>query len=454
MKTLFIIQILICLTVPKLLLAQTSPLEAYISEGRAQNLVLKQKNISLQKALLALQTARSMYQPSIDFQANYTTATGGRNIPLPLGDLMNPVYATLNQLTNSHNFPTLENEKINFLPKNYYDVRVRTSMPLINTDIAYNKRIKEQQVHLQEFEIQTYERELVKNIKAAYYNYLNAKQAVKIYESALQLAEESKRVNERLLENGTGLHAYVLRSNSEVQQVHAQITQAKQQEKNARLYFNSLLNRESDAQINIEYNPDEDIAQVTTLLLENADISDREELKSLQEAMNINETIIQMNKKFSVPKINGFVDLGSQAERLRINKESQYVMVGVQLELPLYNGKRNLHKIKQSQLDLDDAAINKTNVINQLEMSSHIAKNNLFATWETYQSSLKQLEAASAYQRLIERGYRAGTNTYIETIDARNQLTTAHLSTIVNKYNVLLAAANLERETAAYPLKK
>jgi outer membrane protein len=78
----------------------------------------------------------------------------------------------------------------------------------------------------------------------------------------------------------------------------------------------------------------------------------------------------------------------------------------------------------------------------------------LLASWQTYQSSLKQLESASSYQRLIDKGYQAGTNTYIETIDARNQLTGAQLSTLVNKYNVLLAAAELERETAAYPLKK
>src|SRR5690606_5044979 len=216
MKTLFIVACCLVLLIPFLSRAQISTLDAYIAEGRHNNLVLKQKNISLDKAMLALQTAKSMYQPSVALQATYSTASGGRNILLPLGDLMNPVYTTLNQLTNSQNFPQLQNESINFLPKNYYDARIRTTVPIINTDIGYNKRINEQQVHLQEFEVQTYERELVKNIKSAYFNFLNAHQAVKIYESALKLAEESKRVNERLLANGKGLPAYVLRANSEI----------------------------------------------------------------------------------------------------------------------------------------------------------------------------------------------------------------------------------------------
>lgn len=148
------------------------------------------------------------------------------------------------------------------------------------------------------------------------------------------------------------------------------------------------------------------------------------------------------------------MDLGSQAEQMRFNDQSRYLMLGLQFDLPLYSGNRNRIKIKQSQLELADASLNREHIQQQLKVSSQVAKNNLLAAWQNYQSSLKQLEAAVSYQRLIDKGYKAGTNTYIETIDARNQLTTAQLSTLVNKYNVLLAAAELERETATYPLKK
>ncbi|HWV70617.1 MAG TPA: TolC family protein [Pseudosphingobacterium sp.] len=454
MKTPFILVLFSLIYFPFFLKGQTSVLEGYIDEGMQNNLVLKRKNISLDKALLALKTAKSMYQPSVALQASYSTATGGRSISLPLGDLMNPVYATLNQLTNSQNFLMLENESINFLPKNYYDAKVRTTVPIINTDIIYNRKINEQQVTLQEFEVQTYERELIKNIKSAYFNFLNAQQAVKIYQSALRLAEESKRVNERLLESGKGLHAYVLRSNSEIEQVRAQVTQAVQQQVNARLYFNSLLNRDGETAIDAAYDADDALTKATILLQATPEISSREELKSLQQVIDINENVIKMNKKFSIPKISGFLDLGSQAEQMRFNNQSRYAMVGLQFDLPIYSGNRNRIKVKQSQLELEDASLNREYIKRQLQVSSNVAKNNLLASWQTYQSSLKQLESASSYQRLIDKGYQAGTNTYIETIDARNQLTGAQLSTLVNKYNVLLAAAELERETAAYPLKK
>ncbi|GAA4792279.1 outer membrane channel protein TolC [Olivibacter ginsenosidimutans] len=452
MKTPFIFLVLLLGQLPLWVCGQTEVLSQYITEGIQQNLVLKQKNVSLDQALLALQTAKSMYQPNVALQASYSTATGGRSISLPLGDLMNPVYATLNQLTNSQQFPMLENQSINFLPKNYYDAKVRTTIPLVNTDIAYNKKINEQQVTLQEIEVQTYERELIKQIKTAYFNYLNANQAVKIYQSALDLAEESKRVNQQLLDHGKGLPAYVLRAASEIEQTKAQLTQAEQQKVNARLYFNALLNRDGNQPVDTVFNADVALKQVATLLQQEPEISNREELKTLQQLIAINENQVRMDKKFTIPKINGFVDLGAQAEQMRFNSQSQYVMVGVQLDLPLYSGNRNRLKIKQSQLALEDAALNKEQVKKQLEVSSNVAKNNLLSAWRTYQASLKQLAAASSYQRLIDRGYKAGTNTYIETIDARNQLTTANLSSLMSKYNVLSAAAELERETATYPL--
>src|SRR5690606_6943551 len=116
-------------------------LEAYVTEGLESNLVLKQRNVSLEKATYALKEAKGLFLPTVVLQAGYQTADGGRNIPLPIGDLLNPVYRTLNELTGSGNFPEIENETINFLPRNYYDAHIRTTLPIMNTDIRANKQI-------------------------------------------------------------------------------------------------------------------------------------------------------------------------------------------------------------------------------------------------------------------------------------------------------------------------
>lgn len=425
-------------------------LDNYVTEAFKNNIVLQQKNISLEKAQYTLKTAKSLFLPTVEFSTSWSTADGGRNIPLPLGDLLNPVYSTLNQLTATNNFPLMENQSINFLPKNYYDAKVRTTVALINTDLGYNKKISEQQVLLQEFEVQIYKRDLVKNIKNAYYNYLNALQAVDVYKSGLQLANEGLRVNEKLLEGGKGLPAYVLRSKSEVENVKAQVVSAEQQVVNAKMYFNFLLNRNPDDKIVTNFDNKTGFARVESLIADLTLSSAREELKALNQVININKTALKMNKQFAVPKLGAFVDLGSQSEGFHFNDQTRYYMLGLQLDIPIFAGNRNNYKIKQTNLDIRNAELNVNLVSQQLNLTAKTAQNNLRSAYQTYQSSLKQYEAASSYQRLIEKGFKAGTNSFIETVDARNQYTSAQLLVNINRFKVLSAMADVERETATY----
>ncbi|MBL7762435.1 MAG: TolC family protein [Chitinophagaceae bacterium] len=449
-----ITQIAVLLAVSPTLFSQNNILDSYIDSAFKNNIVLQQKNISLEKASYALEIAKGYYYPTVAFQAGYQTAGGGRDIYLPLGDLLNEAYATLNQLTQSNKFPQLKNERINFLPENFYDAKFRTTVPIINSDLKYNKEINKQQVTLSEYEIEIYKRELVKNIKTAYFNYRNALEAIAIYQSTLQLANEGKRVNEKLLENGKGLPAYILRSTSEIENVNAQITAAEQQAANARMYFNFLLNRNQDEPISTEYNTENEIKNIEGLLAQRQSPVNREELKMLQGLVSLNETALKMNKAVYYPKLNGFLDLGSQAQNWKFNSQSRYYMVGLQLDVPIFAGFRNRNKIKQSGLDVKNAELNLEQVKQQLQLAGNTAYNNLVSAYRSFQSSQKQLEAAQTYQRLIERGYREGSNTFIETVDARNQLTQAQLLVSINQYKVLAAAAGVERETASFNLNK
>lgn len=434
--------------------AQNNPLDAYIDSAFENNIVLQQKNITLQKAGYALQIAKGLYYPTVVFQAGYQTADGGRDIQLPLGDLLNGVYSSLNQLTQSDKFPQLKNESINFLPINFYDAKVRTTVPIINADINYNKKINEQQLAISEYETSIYKRELVKMVKTAYYNYRTAADAVRIYETALKLAEEGKRVNEKLLENGKGLPAYIVRATSEIENVKAQIIAAEQQRDNAKRYFNFLLNRDQTAAIDTGTSSEPEMAAAQTLTAKEIATGQREELKALKEAVTLNATVLQMNKAAYYPKLNGFLDLGSQAQNWKFNAQSRYYMVGLQLDVPIFAGFRNRNKIKQSDLDVKNAQLTLDQAKQQLELAGNTAANNLLSAYHTFLSSQKQLEAAQTYQRLIDRGYKEGVNTYIETIDARNQLTQSQLAVSINQYKVLIAAAGVERETASFNLQQ
>jgi outer membrane protein TolC len=429
------------------LFGQKSVLDEYVATAFQQNITLQQKTIQVEKAMIALKTAQSLYQPSVAFQGGYQSGEGGRSIAFPVGDLLNPVYSTLNALTKSTAFPQISNVETNFFPRDFYDVKVQTTMPLYNKDISYNKQIQEQSLSLQREDVSLYKRELVKQIKTAYYNYLLSLGLVKVYENSLNLALEGKKVNEKLLANGKGLPAYLLRSDSEIATIQAQIADAVKQNQSAQYYFNFLLNRELRAEIRIDFEVEKAIAGVYAVTP-----GVREELSLLSKSINIQETVLKMNESFYLPKLNGFVNLGSQSTLGNISSRSGYYFLGLQMDIPIFSGKRNLYKVKQTQLDIASAKNALDLSTKQFNMATEIAQKNVQSSIVSFQASTKSYEAASAYLRLIEKGYKEGVSTYLETVDARNQWMNAQINYQLKQFNVLIAAAAYEREAASYPL--
>jgi outer membrane protein TolC len=324
-------------------------------------------------------------------------------------------------------------------------------MPIYNRDISINKEIQSQTLGIQKADIQVYKRELAKNIKLAYFNYLMAFKAIGIYQNGLILAQEGKKINEKLLANGKGLPAYILRSENEIVQLTSQLAEAEKQVESAKMYFNFLLNRELGTEIRADFNEQQALDDLKKSQWAVAD--QREELSMLKQAISLQQSFVKMNESFYLPKVNGYLNVGSQSSNWDFNQKSSYYLLGMQLDIPIISGKRNLNKIKQSVLDVDLAKKTLELTHNQVNLALQIAQKNLNQTWVAYRASQKQIDAANTYQRLIEKGYREGVNTYIETLDARNQWTNAQLLLNLNQFKILIAATQVEREAATYPLK-
>lgn len=431
--------------------AQETTLDAYIRQGLAANIVIQQQKTSVEQAMNALKQARALYLPTVNLQAGYQTGEGGRSISIPIGDLMNPVYSTLNQLTNSSKFPQISNVNSYFLPNNFTDAKLVSTLPLYNSDLQYNKQLRTQEIGLQQTSLLAYQKELVKEIRTAYYNYLAAHDAIAIYESALQLAEEGRRTNQKLIENGKGLPAYLLRAESDAENCKALLNDARQQAANALRYFNFLLNQPQDTPVSTAFNAEE--ALLTALSGQQTASQQREEIQMRKQALGMQQTLLSMHRDFRLPKLNAFAQTGIQGEKFKFNNKSPYYLVGLQLEVPLFQGKSNLLKIRQSELDVNRAQQELEYTTQQLMLSETVARNNFQSSYQLYLSSRKRAEAAAAYQRLIDKGYKEGVNSFIETVDARNQLTQAQLAVNQQRYKVLIQSAQLERELGTYPIK-
>jgi len=427
------------------------PLDQYIKRGLDSNLALRQQSFDLQKARLDLDRARALFYPQVQVSAQYTLADGGRAIDVPLADLLNNVYSTLNQLTSSSKFPQVHNQSIQFLPNNFNDSKIEVSVPVYNPALGYNKKIKAEMINRQQEELNLYKRDLVFNIKQAYFQYQQSSCALAIYKNALEVVSENLRYNDKLVKHNVATREVALKAQAEVSKVQASMAEAAAGEKNARAYFNFLLNEPFETAILIDSSLAEPFSasiDVSGHLVEN-----REELKELESLRKVLETNLQLDNTYKLPVVNGFYNIGFQGYGYHFNASQFYQLGGLSLEWDLFKGKDNKLKARQAQLDIDA-------VKNQYEDAAQQALLQVTTTFNQYQSAIAAMNASSdelassneAF-RLTQSRYLQGEALQIELIDARTQMTNAQINNSLAKLAVLVKAAQLERMMATYPLQ-
>ncbi|MEM6726024.1 MAG: TolC family protein [Bacteroidota bacterium] len=407
------------------ILSAQSSVNTYIEKGLESNLVLKQLDFELDAALHALSAAKAERSINLDFLPQYTLAAGGRRIAFPAGDLLNPVYNSLNELTASNQFPTVENVNELLNPNNFYDVKVRATYPILNAQIGVNNSIKILQSDLVRQDIEIYKSQLKEQIATAYFDILQAKEAVVILESAQQLIQESLRVNQSLFNNQKITRTAVLQNEQDLVNIDKDLKNAALQVDNAKAYLNFLINVPLDSPVEL----DSLIALPDLEVLANADVSQREELDKLNTAVQLNQQLIDLAKTYRKPELNAFVDLGMQDFNFNVDGNSFYALGGLTMRLNIFDGKKGKENIKKEQ-SLMQARIQELQFTEtQLDLELRTTSNELEQSIATYAAERQSIRV---YEKIYSDKlslYKNGKINYINLLEARNDLINAQLMT-------------------------
>jgi outer membrane protein len=433
--------------IPSLLNGQ-EVLNEYIRYGIGNNLSLKQKQSGYEKSLEALREAHGLFYPNISVNARYSVAEGGRVLDFPVGDMLNPVYSTLNDLTSSTIFPMIENQQFRFLRPTEHDTKIRLIQPLFNPDIYYNSKIKKELTVFEGTDVEQYKRELVAEIKKAYYNLAMADGILIMLKKTRKLLLENIRVNKKLVENAKLTIDNVYRSEAELSKFDQELQEAEKNRETGSAYFNFLLNRPlSDTIILQEPLSYPVLADLPGDFSQSA-IENREELKKLENYSNINEMQIRLNQSEKLPDLFIAVDYGFQGEKYEFNKNQDYVQASAVLTWNLFSGFQNRTKIKQAMIDKTIIDSQLQEAKNQIGLQVINVMNELLTAEKGITAAESRLKNAIEGFRLVNRKYEEGQASLIEFIDARTTLTRSEENLIISKFRYLSCFAEFEKITA------
>lgn len=432
--------------------AQNPYLESYLREGLESNKGLKQKQLDYASDLSALKEAKGMFFPDISMNARYTVARGGRTIEFPVGDLLNPVYSTLNMLTASEAFPQIENQEFSFLRPTEHETKLSLVQPIFNSDIVQNYRIKKQYAEITRIDVERYKRELIKEITKAYYEYKKAHNLRALADTSLSLVEENLRVSQKLFENDRVTKDAVYRSESELSKVEVQRAQANNLVEASRAYFNFLLNRSLNEPVDLI--PESPVAPLvslddaTRLALQN-----RNELQQIEGYKQLNRHVTSLQKGKNIPGIFGVLDYGFQGEQYNFTSDDDFMLASLVMRWNLFQGNMNRQKVQQSRIESEK--LSELYMQTEQQISLEVINNfyGLQAAYESVESAGKQVRSAMRAYELINRKYMEGQSSLLELIDARTSLTSAAANSIVARSEYYSRLADFEYAMGANGLE-
>ncbi len=433
-------------------------MDKYIQIGLKSNLALKQQEFSLEKSLKALKEAKGMFLPSISIEARYSRAGGGRVIDVPIGDMVNPIHMTLNQLLMFHGFApvypaNIPNERIPFLRETEHDTKLRVVQPIFQPAIYYNVKIKRDLTGIERARLNVFKRQLTADIKNAYFTYLQAVKVKELLDNTRELLKENLRLSESLFRNHKVTEEVVFRSKAELSKLDQQREEAEKNKRMAAAYFNFLLNRPLETEIEIHTVEEKPVVKnYNWEQLAAHALQHRGEFRQLQEAVNAARHTIGLHKSSILPSASAVFDYGFQGEKYRFTGNDDYWMGSLLLSWNLFRGGQDAARKNQALYEKKRLETQYKELENQIKLqvkeayyNLEVAKKAIISTHDTLKS---QKEAFS----IVAKKYEQGMVPQIEHIKARNDYTSAEISHIIAIYDYYIKEAHLERVSAMYSL--
>ncbi len=435
------------LLIPSLAVAQNvPPLDAYVQQGMEHNqaFIREQLSTSLQEQLL--QEARGKYLPDITLDASYIWAEGGRLITIPAGDLINPAYRGLNQVVGEDRFPTdIPNVSEQLLPNDFHETKIRLIQPILNTDIYYNYKAKKAQLSAQEAKQRAYENQLVKEIKVAYYNHLSARGQRLILEDTRTLLEELLRVSTKQVENNRATREVIYGAQAELSRLESQMARAEREENVSRIFFNQLIGRALEEEIDEAQSPEAkpyvfpDLGKLTT-----AALGRRSEINQLRYGLIASQAATGLSKSYIVPKINLVGDLGYQGFTYQFDDTQDFWFVQVGLTWPIFQGFQNRSRVQQSLLQERQIESRLTEIRDMIALEVAQAYYGLEEATKTRQARQAERQSIAENFRIIRKKYAQNQVPLVAFNEARNAFTTAQLQETIAQYTLKIREAELE----------
>jgi outer membrane protein TolC len=436
-------------------------LREVLDDALAANLELEAGAAAIRQRLAGLDQARARYLPALDLAARYSVADGGRTIELPVGDLLNPVYATLDELLVASGqpprFPRIDNQSITFLRGNEQETKLVVEQPLYEPRLRPAVDANRAEVDRATANLDALRARVIRDTQQAYYLWIAGQQAVLVLDATRELAQANLDANASLYRNGKITRDFVLRAEADLLEVEQQRIAAASRVRIAQGYVNLLRNAplaaplpgaEIDAAA-VERSREQLLRRLAGRTLDPATLQQlatgrRAELRSLDAAIAGGHARQDLARAAFRPRLLLGAETGIQGDDYGFSEDERYALASVILRWNVFRGGADRAALAEARAFTEELRASRDLAAQRVRLEVQQAVEDLGVADASLDTALKRTEAADGALRIASRKRDLGQINQAEFIDARRTMTDARLNLNRVRAEYLSRIAELE----------
>ena len=335
--------------------------------------------------------------------------------------------------------------------KNSYTGTVSAALPLVNFSLWEQIKSKQNEIDLILEKARASKIDMTKQVKDAYFAVLLAKNSLKVLERSINNAKETLKTTETSFEQGVVSEYDLIRAKVQVSNLNPTYISAKNGLELAILQLKMILSLPQDQEIvfleNLEDFSDR-IISVSAAESERA-ANNNSDIRQLDLNIASLQHSLRMVNSQHLPSLSAFgqYTYQTQAEDFKFADYNWVgsAAVGLQLSIPIFNGRTVVNKAKQLKISLQELELQKQYASDGIELQIQAAINSMKAAQEQLLVNKDAISQAERGYEIAKVRYQTGSGTILELNDSELSMTQANLNYQQSLYDFLTAQTNLEK---------
>lgn len=335
--------------------------------------------------------------------------------------------------------------------KNSYTGTVSAALPLVNFALWEQIKSKQNEIDLILEKARASRIDMTKQVKDAYFAVLLAKNSLKVLERSINNAKETLKTTQTSFEQGVVSEYDLIRAKVQVNNLNPTYISAKNGLELAILQLKMILSLPQDQEIvfveNLEDFSDR-IISVSAAESERA-ANDNSDIRQLDLNITSLKHNLRMVNSQHLPSLSAFGQYSYQTQADDF-KFADYnwvgsAAIGLQLSIPIFNGRTVINKAKQLKISLQELELQKQYASDGIELQIQAAINSMKAAQEQLLVNKDAISQAERGYEIAKVRYQTGSGTILELNDSELSMTQANLNYQQSLYDFLTAQTNLEK---------